>query len=339
MNALIFMILIAVIILIVKSQNKKKKENTVKDVVTDDVYFTKSKATSLKLPGYNMGLEYLDLVKNKREEHLFYGNTERVPIDKRNEVVKFYEQSKKDGWLYITEGNESVVNSFTKKDFTKIIEENNLPISGNKADLVERIVENLGFEKLYKLGEINNYIKLTDLGKAKIKEYRTDFNEQYTLFKQEVQKLFDLNQIEDACYNVTRYKESYPFNDTGFGISFSGKDLYDICILIKKSDVFKRIGLPKEHHNAMSNVMCMYFSFADFNYKEKLEEIYSEFEELLIKSDVVKNKDLPFADFANYIRGYEVAKYSEDQIVITPNNCVEYLYIYVADFTFTINLK
>ena len=92
MNALTFMILIAVIILIVRAQNKKNKENTVKDVVTDNDYFPKSKTTSLKLPEYNIGLEYLDLVNNKRKEHLFYGNTNRVPYDKRNEVVSFFEQ-------------------------------------------------------------------------------------------------------------------------------------------------------------------------------------------------------------------------------------------------------
>ncbi len=55
----------------------------------------------------------------------------------------------------------------------------------------------------------------------------------------------------------------------------------------------------------------MYYSFTDFDYREKLEQIYNGFEEKLVKSDVVINKDYPFNDFENYIRGYEVRKYSE----------------------------
>ena len=311
MNALTFMILIILIILFIRAHNKKKKKVT---TIKDADFFEKSKTTLLRLPQYNMGLEYLDLVNNKRKEHLFYGNTNRVPYDKRNEVVSFFEQSKKDGWLYVTQGNESIANSFTKKDFSKILEENSLPISGNKIDMVQRIVDNLGFDKVNELGEIIDSIKLTDIGKAKINEYRADFNEQYTSFRQLVQNLFDLNQIEDACYNVTRYKESHPFDSTGFFISHSGKDLYDLCISIKRSDALKRIGVPKQHHEAILNTMCMYYSFTDFIYEDKLEEIYNGFKDLLTKSDVVKNKDYPFSDFQHYIKGYQVTLFSEDLI-------------------------
>ena len=234
---------------------------------------TKHFFSLLELPKYYMGMEYLDLVKNKREEHLFYGNTELVPIHKSDEATKFYEQSKEDGWLSVTEGNESVVNSFTKKDFTKILIENNLPISGNKVDLVERIVDKIGFFTFHELGEIIDTIKLTDLGKAKIKEYRADFNEQYISFRQGVQNMFDSNQIEDACYNVTRYKESYPFNISDFFISYSGKELYDLCIRINKSDVLKRMKVPKTYHKTILNCTCMYYSLTDFNYEKKLEYI------------------------------------------------------------------
>ena len=178
--------------------------------------------------------------------------------------------------------------------------------------MVQRIVDNLGFDKVNELGEIIDSIKLTDLGKAKIREYRTTFNEQYILFRQEVQGFFDLNQLEDACYNVTRYKESHPFDSTGFFISYSGKELYDLCITIKKSDVLRRIGVPKEHHEAILNTMCMYYSFTDFNYEDKLEEIYNGFKDLLTNSDIVKNKDYTFVDFQSYIRGYKVTKYSEN---------------------------
>ncbi|MGB4016173.1 hypothetical protein, partial [Petrimonas mucosa] len=59
------------------------------------------------------------------------------------------------------------------------------------------------------------------------------------------------------------------------------------------------------------NTMCMYYCFMDFNYKEKFEEIYNGFEQLLIKSDIIKNKDFPFSDFENYIRGQKIGKFSE----------------------------
>jgi len=56
----------------------------------------------------------------------------------------------------------------------------------------------------------------------------------------------------------------------------------------------------------------MYYSFTDFNYEDKLEEIYNGFKDLLTNSDIVKNKDYPFVDFQSYIRGYIVTKYPEN---------------------------
>ena len=135
------------------------------------------------LPKYNIGFEYLDMVKNKREDHLFYGNSSIVPSEKRVEVLIFFEHAKNNGWVYVTQGIESVANCFTKTDFTKILKENNLPINGNKEDLAKRIAEKLGFETFNMIGEITNKIKLTDLGKEKLEEYKTEFSKQLTLFK------------------------------------------------------------------------------------------------------------------------------------------------------------
>lgn len=281
---------------------------------TDDEYFKKPKEISLKLPEGNMELEYLDLIKNREVGDLFGGNASNIPEEKRAEVKKLYAQWIIDGWLYKTEGKESALYTFTKNDFTKILKENNLPISGNKADLVDRIIDNLGFDKFYELGEIRDSVRLSDIGKSKIKEYRADFKEQYISFRQEVQNLFEANQIVDACYNVTRYNETYPFNYDGLGFLYCGKDLYSLCALLKESDVFEKIGIPKEHHEIMINTMCMYFSFLDFDYIEKLEEIYNGFEELLIKSEVVKNKDTPFMDFRNYINDFKHLKRSKIKI-------------------------
>jgi hypothetical protein len=49
----------------------------------------------------------------------------------------------------------------------------------------------------------------------------------------------------------------------------------------------------------------MVYSFGDFNYKKKIEEIYEGFSDLLIKSDLIKNKDFPFIDFEDLLRGYD----------------------------------
>ena len=44
---------------------------------------------------------------------------------------------------------------------------------------------------------------------------------------------------------------SYPFDRPEFIASYSGKELYDICLKIKKSDILKKLGLPKEFHNTI----------------------------------------------------------------------------------------
>lgn len=278
---------------------------------TDDYYLNQPKKISLNLPDCNMELEYLDLIKNRKVGDIFSGNASIIPEEKRKEVKQLYDLWLKYDWLYKTERKESAVYSFTKNDFTKILKENNLPITGNKADLVDRIVDNLGFEKLNELGEIKDSIRLTNIGDSKIKEYRKKFKEQYILFRQEVQSLFESNQIVDACYNVTRYIETYPFNYDGSGYLYSDKELYSLCVILKGSNIFEKIGIPKEHHEAMLNTMCMYYSFVDFDYKKKLEEIYNGFEELLVESDIVINKDSPFTDFCNYINDFAHLKYSK----------------------------
>lgn len=260
------------------------------------------------LPEYNMYFEFLELVKNKREEHLFYGNTDRVPKDKRDIIKSFYEQCMKDCWLYVTEGEESVVNSFTKNDFTKILKSNNLSAIGNKADMVKRIADNLGLEKFNEIGEIINRIKLTDLGITKLNEYKSKFSKQYDSFKQDINNLFASNKLSDACYLVTVFKESHPFNNVGASlfISYTGNELFDICKAIKNNDILELIGIPEVYREPILITMCMYYSFGDFDYKLKIKETCNDFEEMLIKSVLVKNKEFPYIDFQDLIRGYYV---------------------------------
>lgn len=261
---------------------------------------------SSNIPEYNMGLEYLDLLKNKQEDHLFYGNTSIVPAEKRVKILIFFERAKIDGLVYITEGIESVINSLSKADFTKILKDNNLPVSGNKDILAKRIADNLGFDTLYTLGEVTNKIKLTELGIKTINEYRIEFKRKFDLFQQEVYNMFMLNKLDCAIFNVSNYKKSYPFNSSGFFITYSEKDLLDVYLKVKRTNILTKIGVPNIYHNAILSTICMYYSFSNFYLDDKLEEIYSGLRLLLVQSDLIKNKDIPFVDFRNHILGYRV---------------------------------
>lgn len=263
----------------------------------------------VEVPQYNMNLEYLDMVKGKRIEHMFFGSTSLVPKEKRDDIISFFDKCLKDGWVYVTKGKESIANSFTKKDFTQILKDNNLSVSGNKIDLVERIDSNLGIDKLQKIGEIVNTIKLTDLGKSKIEEYKTEFNKQKDAFDQNIYNLFLLNEVEEACIHVSLFKESYPFNRSGFFMSYSNEELYNKCKKIRSSDIIKKIGVPEMYQGPILSIVCMYDSLGDFDYKKKIEETYTGFEDLLTRSDLVKNKDYPFMDFQNLIMGLKVEKH------------------------------
>lgn len=262
-------------------------------------------------PKYNMYLEFLDMVKGKRITQLFFGNTSLVPEHKRKDIKLFFEQCIKDGWVYVTKEKESVAESFTKNDFVKVLKKNNLPISGNKIDLVERIDSNFGLEMFYETEKVDDWIRLTDLGKAKIDKYKSDFNEKYNLFQQNIYSLFLSNKVAEACSSVLAFKESYPFDRTDFFSSETSKSLTDTCKTIRASSVLERIGVSEKYREAILSIMCMHYSFSDFDFMKKIEELYNGFEELLIKSDLVINKEYPKVDFRNLLQGYRVFKIDE----------------------------
>ena len=91
----------------------------------------------------------------------------------------------------------------------------------------------------------------------------------------------------------------------------SSDELYNICKKIKNTDILKRIELPKSYHNKILNTMCMYYSFSDFDYKVELEKIYNGFEQLLINSNIIINKEYPFFDFNCYIKGEKIVSFKE----------------------------
>lgn len=269
------------------------------------------KVATIKLPDYDINFEYLDMVKNKYVGHLFYGNTSIVPMNKRNDMKLFYDQCIKDGWLYETEGNESVVESFTKKDFTTILEENNLPINGTKPVLVERIASNLGADTFNKMGEIRDVIKLTALGKSKLKEYQTKISNQYDSFRQEVFNQFMEYKLSEACTNTVARRESYPFYEDDGSILSSYESILEECTIIRSNhDMLKKLGVPEEFHDEILCIMCEYNAFGGgFDYTKKIVKVYDGLEDLLKKSDLVINKGQPYTDFQYFIRGREVPKF------------------------------
>ena len=261
-----------------------------------------------------MYLEFLDMVKGKRIKQMFFGNTSLVPEHKRKDIKLFFDQCLKDDWVYVTKEKESIVGSFSKNDFVKILKDNNLTISGNKIDLVERIDSNLGLKMFYETGNVSDWIRLTDLGKLKLKEYRSDFNKKYLIFKQKVFFLFMSNKISESCYNVYYFKQSYPFERAVLGTPSSSSledellQNIDTCKMIMKSDILIKIGVPEIYRDDLLSIICTNKSLG-YSYEEELEEKYNGFEELLIKSDLIINKNYAFSDFNNLLNGFEVRKF------------------------------
>jgi len=289
-----------------KRARKKRQTLNLLDEKSQDVIDSVEKVQKKQLmPEYNMYFEFLDMINGKRINQLFSGSTSIIPINLRAELEIYFNQSIKNNLIYVTRGKESIVQSFTKKELVDILKKNNLPITGNKTDLVERIESNIGLEILYNTGKVSDWIKLTNLGKSTINNYKNNFSKQYDIFQQNIYNLFLLKKVSEACNSISSFKKSYPFNKKDFFITYTDKELFELCKTVRTSDVLDRIGVPKVYHDAILSIMCMYYSFGDFNYEKKIEEIYEGFSDLLIKSDLIKNKDFPFIDFKYLLRGYD----------------------------------
>lgn len=285
---------------------KSKKENHNRTSVDSLVKINIEQSSNF--PKYNKYLEFLNMVNGKRVNEMFIGNTSMIPEKMRPDINNFFKESIEEGLVYITEANESVALSYSKKEFTDILNCRNLPISGNKTELVSRIESNGGLEELYKIGKVSNWIKLTDKGKLIIKAYQTKFNKEYDAFQQHIYNLFLLGNISSACENVITFKKSYPFKKPDFYLSYSCEELNDLCKIIRTSDILEIIGVPDMYNNAILSIVCMYYSFGDFKIEKKIEEAYPEFEMLLNASELIVNKDFPYMDFNNIIRGYPAVK-------------------------------
>lgn len=279
-----------------------------------NIHFLDNKSRDLKdaaeksqkgLPEYDIHLEFLDMINGKRINELFLGNTSLIPIQLRPKLEMHFNQAIENGLIYITSGKESIAQSFTKKELVSILKKNHLPITGNKIDLVERIESNEGLSTLHDTGKVSDWIKLSDPGKAKVSNYKDGFSMQYDVFQQNIYNLFLLKKIPEACNNILLFQNAYPFNKSNFFITHTDKELVEICNSVRYNNVLERMNVPKGYHDAILSIMCMYFSFGDFDCEKKIEELLEGFRGLLIKSDLIKHKDTPFIAFKDLLRGHK----------------------------------
>ncbi len=296
---------------------KKNKQNVIpsdenKVTAVQESNAKNSNSKTLSLPEHNKYLEFLNKMNGKRLNEMFIGNTSFIPDKMRPDLLNYFEKAIKNGLVYITAGNDSIAQSLSKKELIEVLKNMNLPISGNKIDLVNRIESNGGLEKLQKSGKVSDWIKITDLGKSEIKVYNLMFNKKYDNFQQNIYNLFLMGDVYSACKNISLFKSSYPFGKSDFFISYSDKELTDLCTTVRASNVLEILEIPNQYHNAILSIMCMYFSFGDFNFEKKIEEIYPEFKDLLVNSKFITIKDLPYIEFKDMVRGYPTKMTRDD---------------------------
>lgn len=251
-------------------------------------------------------LIFLDMVKGKRVEQLFYGNTSLIQEYKRDSLQKWLYNSAVGSLINISSGNESISNSLSKKELETISKNSGLPISGSKIDLVNRITEHN--PKLFSDYKIYDWFILTTIGKEVLTNFKNKEKEIYNEIKASAYNLLMSNQITNSIDLAIKHKNSHPFNKSDFFINFSKENLEDIISRINSSNVFDKIGFDKDYVTTFKSVYCMYYLFPDIILQDRFEEILPGSVKFIKKSTLIKNKDIPFVDLNNLLRGYKVKK-------------------------------
>lgn len=251
---------------------------------------------------------FLDMVKGKRVEHIFYGNTSLIQENKRDSLKKWLYDSIKENIISITSGNESIAQSLSKKELVSICEKNGLAVSGNKIDLVNRIanLDPMKFESF----EISDWFLLTDKGKEQLIQFKEQELSNKSNARNIAYNLLLLEKIEEAVRVYVNFEESYPFKHSGFFMSYSKKELIEILNEIKRTDIFDKIGFPKQYVNKFKVIMSEYYLFKDVILENRFEDIMPGSIELIKRCSLIKNKDYPFIDLKNLIRGYKIYKHN-----------------------------
>lgn len=94
----------------------------------------------------------------------------------------------------------------------------------------------------------------------------------------------------------------------GFFMSYSDNELISLLIKIRSSKVMESMGFTVEETNKATAMMCLFYCIPTFDINAKLKEIIPNIESRLVSSTKIKNKDLPFLDLKNLMKGDRVVK-------------------------------
>ena len=114
--------------------------------------------------------------------------------------------------------------------------------------------------------------------------------------------------LNGAIEYYTNFKANYQYKGkgSGFFLDFSENELKEIFNKIKITTVFSDIGLPGPYINRFRDVFYELYLFGDFNLEKRFEDILPGSVDIIKKSRIIKNKDGPFVDIKNRIRGFKV---------------------------------
>lgn len=110
-------------------------------------------------------------------------------------------------------------------------------------------------------------------------------------------------------YTNFKANNQYKGKGSGFFLEFSESELKKIFIKIKNTTVFSDIGLPGPYINRFRDVFYELYLFGDINLEKRFEDILPGSVDIIKKSRIIKNKDVPFVDIKNKIRGFKVFKH------------------------------
>lgn len=175
---------------------------------------------------------FLKFMNNKKTKYTFSPRWEfQYDIKPIVEVAKL----KKQGYLTYSSWYDNVKNA-TMKELKEILKEENLKVSGNKQELIEKVLGNIDVDSLEERFNEGRYI-LTDKGKQIIEKNKRLFmsdrekagNEFAELTDEEYRQLqifHKVNEYKRLKHNELSFEKGYKKNDILWSIYNKQKDIY-----------------------------------------------------------------------------------------------------------------
>lgn len=128
--------------------------------------------------------------------------------------------------------------------------------------------------------------------------------------KTKATELLQSGKLNEAITFYTGFKRNnhYKGKGSGFFLEFSENDLRAMFDKIRKTKVFDEIGLPAEHINKFREVFYELYLFGDVDLQKRFDNIFPGSSAIVKKSSRIKNKDVPFLDLKNLIKGDKIVK-------------------------------